>query len=88
MRFGGDEFLIIAPDSGEKTAADLKSRILEELDVNNHNSSRPYKITASCAYVVTDPSSGKVLEDYVREADQLMYRIKQEVHAKDGQPRS
>ena len=88
VRFGGDEFLIIAPDSGEKTAADLKSRILEELDVNNHNSSRPYKITASCAYVVTDPDApDKVLEDYVREADQLMYRVKQEVHARDGQPR-
>lgn len=88
VRFGGDEFLIIAPDSGEETAADLKERLLGILEENNSTSGRPYKITVSCAYVVTNPSSGKMLEDYVREADQLMYRIKQEVHAKDGQPRS
>ena len=88
VRFGGDEFLIIAPDTGEKAAAELKDRILGELENNNSLSSRPYRITASCAYVVTDPSAGKVLEDYVREADQLMYKIKQEVHAKDGHPRT
>lgn len=88
VRFGGDEFLIIAPDTGEKAAAELKDKILGELEKNNDTSSRPYRITASCAYVVTDPSSGKVLEEYVREADQLMYKIKQEVHAKDGQPRT
>ncbi len=88
VRFGGDEFLIIAPDTGEKAAAELKDRILGELEKNNSTSSRPYRITASCAYVVTDPSAGKVLEDYVREADQLMYKIKQEVHAKDGHPRT
>ena len=87
VRFGGDEFLIIAPDTDEASASALKEQILGELEENNRSSSRPYKITASCAYVVTDPSAGKVLEDYVREADQLMYRIKQEVHAKDGQPR-
>lgn len=88
VRFGGDEFLIIAPDTGEKAAAELKDKILGELENNNNSSSRPYRITASCAYVVTDPSAGKVLEEYVREADQLMYKIKQEVHAKDGHPRT
>ena len=87
VRFGGDEFLIIAPDSDEETAADLKKRLLGILEKNNNTSDRPYRITASCAYVVTDPASGKVLEDYVREADQLMYKVKQEVHARDGQPR-
>ena len=87
VRFGGDEFLIIAPDTTEQTASALKEKLLGVLEENNNSSQRPYRITVSCAYVVTNPDSEKVLEDYVREADQLMYRIKQEVHARDGKPR-
>ena len=35
----------------------------------------------------TDPEGKANLQDYVKEADNIMYKIKQEVHARDGQPR-
>jgi hypothetical protein len=34
--------------------------------------------------VVTDPVSDMALQDYVQEADRMMYEIKKQVHAKDG----
>jgi GGDEF domain-containing protein len=54
------------------------------LDEKNHDGSQPYQISASCGYVVTDPVSDMALQDYVQEADRMMYEIKKQVHAKDG----
>ena len=83
VRFGGDEFLIIAPDCDDAEAEDVKKNILEYLEGKNNDGSRPYHISASCGYVITDPESGYPLQEYIREADRLMYEIKREVHAKD-----
>lgn len=89
VRFGGDEFLIIAPNCDEQGAVQTREKILDFLEGRNNDGSQPYKISASCGYVVTDPVKGRELglQDYIKEADQLMYKIKQEVHARDGKPR-
>ena len=84
MRYGGDEFLLIAPDCGKEEAEKVQQAILEYLDKKNHDGSQPYQISASCGYVVTDPLRKETLQEYVKEADKLMYEIKQKVHAKDG----
>ena len=84
VRFGGDEFLVIAPDCGEKEAEKLERIILDSLEKKNNDGTRPYRISVSCAHVVTDPFSRDNLQDYVKEADGLMYEIKQQVHARDG----
>ena len=84
VRFGGDEFLVIAPDCGEKEARKLQRQILDELERRNNDGTRPYRISVSCAHVVTDPDSRDTLQDYVKEADGLMYETKQQVHALDG----
>ena len=83
VRFGGDEFLIIAPDCDEEAAEEVKRNILEFMEKKNHDGSRPYQISASCGYVITEPESGYPLQEYIREADRLMYEIKREVHAMD-----
>ncbi len=87
VRYGGDEFLIIGAKSDVLEAERVKAAILDYLDHKNHDGSQPYKISASCGYVVTDPGKGETLQDYVREADRLMYEIKKQVHDKDGKPR-
>lgn len=86
VRFGGDEFLIIAPDCDEYKALEVKEAILDYLERKNKDISQPYDISVSCGYVITDPQKrhGMTLQDYIQEADRLMYEIKQEVHAKDG----
>ena len=87
VRFGGDEFLIIAPECDEKRAEKVRKSILEYLDRKNSDGFQPYHISASCGYVVTNPEDSLTLQDYVKEADRLMYEIKQKVHEKDGRPR-
>ena len=82
-RFGGDEFLIIAPECDDSVARKVKHDILKYMEKKNHDGTRPYKISASCGYVITDPDSGYPLQEYIREADRLMYEIKREVHALD-----
>ncbi len=86
VRFGGDEFLVIAPECSEKEAKKLQRVILDELEKKNNDGTRPYRISVSCAHVVTDPFRRDTLQDYVKEADGLMYEIKQQVHARDGMP--
>ena len=88
VRFGGDEFLLIASDCDEDAAVQVRHSILSFLELKNNDGSQPYTISASCGFVITDTSSGMNLQDYVKEADNLMYKIKQEVHAKDGESRS
>lgn len=85
VRFGGDEFLIIAPDCDEKQAARTKEALQEYLNKVNAEKIEPYDISASIGYVVSDPISrpNAELQDYIREADKLMYEIKKEMHMKN-----
>lgn len=87
VRFGGDEFLIVGDDCDEAGAIAVRHSILAFLELKNHDGSQPYEISASCGYVITDPERNASLQDYVKEADNIMYKIKQEIHARDGQPR-
>lgn len=82
VRFGGDEFLLIAPDCDEKRALEIKESILFMLDKRSKEKTDPYDISVSIGYVVSDPTSrkGATLQDYIREADNKMYEIKKEMH--------
>ena len=42
----------------------------------NQREHLPYQIEASIGYVLTDPRSKRELDDYVEEADALMYEVK------------
>ncbi|MCR4595263.1 MAG: GGDEF domain-containing protein [Lachnospiraceae bacterium] len=85
VRFGGDEFLIIAPDCDEDKAAHTKEALQKYLEDANKEKKEPYDISASIGYVVSNPVSrpGAGLQDYIREADKLMYEIKKEMHMKN-----
>ncbi|MBP3873317.1 MAG: GGDEF domain-containing protein [Lachnospiraceae bacterium] len=72
MRFGGDEFLVIT--------SVLRSGFEEELRANlrkeNERRNRPFDLSMSVGIIRTDKDSGKSLEEYIQEADTLMYRNK------------
>ena len=84
VRFGGDEFLIIAPDYDSDRAARTKEDILGFLHKENTEKGLPYEISVSIGYVVSEPASrpDATLQDYIREADKEMYEIKKEMHMK------
>ena len=82
VRFGGDEFLIISPVSGEREASQVRNSILGFLYDRNIEKTVPYEISVSIGYVVSTPSSrpDATLQDYIKEADGKMYEIKKEMH--------
>lgn len=76
VRYGGDEFLIIGTVDGTEGAEAFKKVLEDELKQVNDNSGLPYLIEASIGYVLTDTKSKLELDDYVKEADDLMYEVK------------
>ncbi|MBQ4225458.1 MAG: diguanylate cyclase, partial [Oscillospiraceae bacterium] len=80
IRYGGDEFLVIGARCTEEKAAQVKSSITDILDSSDRSGTRPYDITVSCGYVLTDPESGTSLQDYIKDADALMYELKKKRH--------
>ena len=84
VRFGGDEFLVISPDCDEEEASKIRGSIMDRLDSVNDSKVNPYDISVSIGYVVTDPVTRphEILQEYIKEADKIMYEIKKEMHMK------
>jgi diguanylate cyclase (GGDEF)-like protein len=82
VRFGGDEFLVISPDCDDEKASKIRDSIRDRLDSINKEKINPYDISVSIGYVVTDPMKRQKsgLQDYIKEADKIMYEIKKEMH--------
>lgn len=76
VRYGGDEFLIIGSVEDADEAEAFKRELETELAIANEATGLPYLIEASIGYVLTDVKGRKELDDYVKEADELMYEVK------------
>ncbi len=76
VRYGGDEFLIIGQVENKEGAEEFKKKLEAELEKTNEKANLPYQIEASIGYVLTEPKSKKELDEYVEEADALMYEVK------------
>lgn len=67
-RFGGDEFIVFFPCNEEKEILTFRDKVTTSLMTDG--------ISISMGIAMTDPESGKKIDDYVHLADQDMYRIK------------
>jgi len=67
-RYGGDEFIAFFPMDEQSEAKLFKKSVVEELENND--------IHVSIGVIVTDPASNKTFDDYMRAADEEMYRVK------------
>lgn len=67
-RYGGDEFIAFFPMEETSESETFKKEVVEELEKND--------IYVSIGVIVTDPASGKTFDDYMRAADEEMYRVK------------
>lgn len=75
-RFGGDEFIVFAADFNENMAADLTSRLQENIHYINEHMDNPFILNASIGYVIAVPTEGEDLFRFVTEADKVMYEQK------------
>lgn len=75
-RMGGDEFLLIFPESSLKEAPLIKGRLNKDLSKLNHSLKKPYKIELSVGLSCYDPDNPQPIDELIRVADQKMYEDK------------
>lgn len=76
VRYGGDEFLILLPETSGQTST-LKDRIrnaVDEWNAKNNILTFPLTLSIGCAH--WDPESPGSIEDVLAEADRMMYEEK------------
>lgn len=76
VRMGGDEFLVVLQKMRQEEIAGLVERIRTEIRMRAESLGLPCTLSISAGSIQTDMNSGKELDDYVREADEIMYREK------------
>lgn len=75
-RYGGDEFIAFFPVDEEAVAETFKNEVIAQLGKSD--------ISVSIGQVVTDPASDRGFDDYMKIADDAMYRVKVAKKEKGG----
>lgn len=75
-RIGGDEFLLIFPDSSLNDAPIIRERLSKNLEKLNQKLAKPYRIDFSIGLSVYDPSNPLSIEELIKIADENMYKEK------------
>ncbi len=79
-RFGGDEFMVILPETGETTAIAIAERIrnniaIKALLTEDQTDEAPYALTASIG-IACYPEHGETVEQLLEHVDNALYRAK------------
>jgi diguanylate cyclase (GGDEF)-like protein len=78
-RYGGEEFLILLPEQTVETAAVVLERIrraIEDLALPHPDNPPNDVVTISGGVAATDPETLLGVNDWLRNADQALYRAK------------
>jgi len=75
-RMGGDEFLIIFPDSSLKDVPFVRERLNEKLSLLNTQKKKDYQIHFSMGFSYYLPEKPKSMDELIAIADQRMYEEK------------
>jgi len=87
IRYGGDEFLLILPETGEGTDRIVK-RLSEDIsDLPEISSIVKFPIPLSIGSAIWDPGAGISIYKILTEADDLMYQGKKEHHGSENENR-
>lgn len=73
IRMGGDEFLVVLPQMEQEEIERLVGSIRAEISMQAKLMGLPCELSISAGSINTDMGSGRELDDYVREADEIMY---------------
>lgn len=76
-RYGGDEFVIVLPQTSPASATQIAERIRRSIEHNVFLKREGYSLTMTASFgVASYPESAKSKEDLLRLADEAMYRVK------------
>ncbi|MBA7684899.1 hypothetical protein ES703_93312 [subsurface metagenome] len=73
---GGDEFLLIFPDSSQKNLPIINERFNKNLIKLNQTIKKSYKISFSIGISCYDPDNPQSIDELIRIADNKMYEEK------------
>jgi len=76
-RYGGDEFVIVLPQTAPRAAVQIAERMRKSVEQNTFMKKEGYalKLTASFG-IASYPESAESKEDLIKLADEAMYRVK------------
>lgn len=78
IRYGGDEFLMMGTCEREQDAEHLQEEIERQIEAESKKQALPIPLSVSIGYILTSVTDGEgKLDDYIRQADAMMYQIKQ-----------
>jgi len=81
-RFGGDEFVVLCPNTGPETAAPLLAGLERHIGEANARAAVPWRLALSVGYAAFDPQLPDTLDELIRAADAAMYASKQGKHSR------
>ncbi len=87
IRYGGDEFLLFLPETGEEIGR-VVERLHDELyDLQEISSTMEFPVTLSIGSAIWDPGSDISIHEILTKADDLMYECKKEHHGSENENR-
>ncbi|MBO4678340.1 MAG: GGDEF domain-containing protein [Lachnospiraceae bacterium] len=87
IRYGGDEFLVIGECCDEELVKGMVKKLEQSIKDQVSRMSLPFDLSASCGYIMTDPSSPSSLAEYIKKADEIMYEHKKQSYEEDNYKR-
>ena len=82
IRMGGDEFLLVFPESSIKDMFLIKKRLYHQLARKNKASKKLYDISFSMGFSCYNPKNPLSIVELIKVADQRMYKNKKEKNIK------
>lgn len=76
-RVGGDEFVAVPVGTTGETVNIITDRINRNIELNNSDKARPYRLSLSFGIVEYNPDSPISIDELLSEGDKLMYQQKQ-----------
>src|SRR5262249_31984548 len=78
-RIGGDEFAVLASQTGPTSRQDITHRLKNNLDAERNGDPR-YLLSLSVGSAKSNPQSSVTLDSLLNRADRAMYAIKRARH--------
>lgn len=84
VRYGGDEFIMAGACEDMAEADSIKQNLSDALEELKVRKKLGFPLTASFGTVVIQPGESYHMEEYLRKADEAMYEMKKQYHAREA----